>query len=83
MRGGHRLVRAYEVAESADSRLKWTPPVTEMRRYQVAVRVPSLRGPLSYWLIVGPDAARWPAVQVFADWVQPQAAFTRDALAGV
>lgn len=39
--------------------------------------------PFSYWLITGPNAARRPEVQQFADWVKQQAALTRDALAGV
>lgn len=39
--------------------------------------------PFSYWLITGPNAARRPEVQQFADWVREQAAITRDQLAGV
>jgi LysR family transcriptional regulator, glycine cleavage system transcriptional activator len=39
--------------------------------------------PFSYWMILGPAAARRPEVQQFADWVREQAALTRDALAGV
>ncbi|KQW51263.1 MULTISPECIES: LysR substrate-binding domain-containing protein [unclassified Roseateles] len=39
--------------------------------------------PFSYWLITGPNAARRPEVQQFADWVNQQAAITRDQLAGV
>lgn len=42
-----------------------------------------LGSPFSYWLITGPNAARRPEVQQFADWVREQAALTRDALAGV
>jgi len=42
-----------------------------------------LGSPFSYWLIVGPNAARRPEVQQFADWVREQAAITRDQLAGV
>ncbi|RZL35454.1 MAG: LysR family transcriptional regulator [Rubrivivax sp.] len=42
-----------------------------------------LGSPFSYWLITGPNAARRPEVQQFADWVRVQAAITRDALAGV
>jgi len=39
--------------------------------------------PFSYWMILGPNAARRPEVQQFADWVREQAALTREALAGV
>jgi LysR family glycine cleavage system transcriptional activator len=39
--------------------------------------------PFSYWMILGPNAARRPEVQQFADWVREQAALTRDQLAGV
>jgi LysR family glycine cleavage system transcriptional activator len=39
--------------------------------------------PFAYWLITGPNAARRPEVQQFADWVREQAAITRDQLAGV
>lgn len=39
--------------------------------------------PFSYWMILGPSAARRPEVQQFADWVHQQAAITRAALAGV
>jgi LysR family transcriptional regulator, glycine cleavage system transcriptional activator len=46
-------------------------------------KVGRLGGPLSYWHIVGPNTARRPEVQLFADWVRSQAALTRDALAGV
>ena len=42
-----------------------------------------LGSPFSYWLISGPNAARRPEVQQFADWVREQAAVTRDALSGV
>ncbi|RZJ06405.1 MAG: LysR family transcriptional regulator [Rubrivivax sp.] len=41
-----------------------------------------LGSPFSYWLITGPNAARRPEVQEFADWVREQAAITRDQLAG-
>lgn len=39
--------------------------------------------PFSYWMMLGPNAARRPEVQQFADWVREQAALTRAALAGV
>jgi LysR family glycine cleavage system transcriptional activator len=42
-----------------------------------------LGSPFGYWLIVGPNAARRPEVQQFADWVREQAALTRAQLAGV
>ncbi len=42
-----------------------------------------LGSPFSYWLLLGPNAARRPEVQQFADWVREQAALTRDQLAGV
>ncbi|MCE4554040.1 LysR substrate-binding domain-containing protein [Roseateles cellulosilyticus] len=42
-----------------------------------------LGSPFSYWLIAGPNAARRPEVQQFADWVRAQAAVTRQALEGV
>lgn len=42
-----------------------------------------LGSPFSYWLITGPNAARRPEVQQFADWVRAQAALTRAQLAGV
>lgn len=42
-----------------------------------------LGSPFSYWLITGPNAARRPEVQQFADWVRAQAAITRGQLAGV
>ena len=42
-----------------------------------------LGSPFSYWLITGPNAARRPEVQQFADWVRAQAAVTREQLAGV
>jgi LysR family glycine cleavage system transcriptional activator len=42
-----------------------------------------LGSPFAYWLITGPNAARRPEVQQFADWVREQAAVTRDQLAGV
>jgi len=41
-----------------------------------------LGSPFSYWLITGPNAARRPEVQQFADWVRAQAALTRAQLAG-
>lgn len=42
-----------------------------------------LGSPFSYWMMLGPNAARRPEVQQFADWVREQAAITRDQLAGV
>jgi LysR family glycine cleavage system transcriptional activator len=42
-----------------------------------------LGSPFSYWLMVGPGAARRPEVQQFADWVRAQAAITRAQVAGV
>ena len=42
-----------------------------------------LGSPFSYWLITGPNAARRPEVQQFADWVRAQAAITRQQVAGV
>ena len=42
-----------------------------------------LSSPFSYWLIAGPNSARRPEVQQFADWIREQAAVTRDQLAGV
>jgi LysR family glycine cleavage system transcriptional activator len=42
-----------------------------------------LGSPFSYWMMLGPSAARRPEVQQFADWVREQAAITRDELAGV
>ncbi|HEY0957360.1 MAG TPA: LysR substrate-binding domain-containing protein, partial [Roseateles sp.] len=42
-----------------------------------------LGSPFSYWMILGPSAARRPEVQQFADWVREQAEITRGQLAGV
>ncbi|PZR25643.1 MAG: LysR family transcriptional regulator [Azospira oryzae] len=41
-----------------------------------------LASPFCYWLLQGPQAARRPEVQQFADWVRAQAALTRERLAG-
>ena len=42
-----------------------------------------LGSPFSYWMMLGPNAARRPEVQQFADWVREQAAITRAQVAGV
>jgi LysR family glycine cleavage system transcriptional activator len=42
-----------------------------------------LGSPFSYWMMLGPNAARRPEVQQFADWVREQAGITREQLVGV
>lgn len=39
-----------------------------------------MESPLAYWLIVGPRSGSRPEVRAFCDWLQAQAALTREAM---